>query len=472
MLQPNGRPRRHPSHPRSRLSTVIVSAASLLLLLSVPGAADAASRYIRAGASGNGSGSDWTNALTSFPTSTSGYVRGDTYYVADGTYTQTVDLRVPESGNTTITIKKATAQDHGTNTGWSASYGDGVAEIVGSIQIDTDYWIIDGVTGQGRTGYGIKVRTTACSSASKLVQVNNGADFITVSHVEMQHCGIDIGYNQDCVYAVSSADGGSSNLTVSHSYMHDVSRVMMLLNNVRNSVIEHNFFERRRHTSIHGEAISMNYCGTNANNTFRWNTFKDIHGTGVLVIKDSVQSHMYIHGNLFYQTSDNFETHNAAISNTGGDTNTHMYVYNNTFANFSGSGNSGTGILWYNGSNNYAYNNLWYNCRNINLSGTTHDYNAFQGTNNYGEAHAQTGLTSAIFADYARDDFRLAQHTAAGKADIGSQYALDMNGNVRGSGGCWCRGAFQLGTGGVTPPEPPVDEEPPSPPAGLRIITP
>src|SRR5687768_17254029 len=53
------------------------------LCLFAASAALAADRYVRQGATGSGNGSDWTNAYTSLPAS---LVRGDTYYVADGTY--------------------------------------------------------------------------------------------------------------------------------------------------------------------------------------------------------------------------------------------------------------------------------------------------------------------------------------------------------------------------------------------------
>src|SRR5262245_4189942 len=77
--------------------------------------AAAATRFVRAGASGAANGSDWTNAYPSLPAT---LTRGDTYYVAAGTYSG-YRFSTPASGTTLITIKKATVADHGTNTGWS-----------------------------------------------------------------------------------------------------------------------------------------------------------------------------------------------------------------------------------------------------------------------------------------------------------------------------------------------------------------
>src|SRR5690348_11914306 len=100
--------------------------ALLLILVALP--ALGANHYIRAGATGNGSGTDWTNACSGFSGSCaiSGLVRGDTYYVADGSYgSQTFDTA--NSGSSVITIIKATVANHGTATGWSDTFGDGQA---------------------------------------------------------------------------------------------------------------------------------------------------------------------------------------------------------------------------------------------------------------------------------------------------------------------------------------------------------
>ncbi len=52
-------------------------------LLLMAFSAAAANKYVRAGAGGTGTGADWTNAYTSLPNP---LTRGDTYYIADGSY--------------------------------------------------------------------------------------------------------------------------------------------------------------------------------------------------------------------------------------------------------------------------------------------------------------------------------------------------------------------------------------------------
>ena len=89
-----------------------------LLLVLLVFRVDAASHYIRSAASGAANGNDWTDAWTDLPAT---FTSGDTYYVADGTYGVHV-FGTAVSGTNLITIKKATANNHGTATGWSDSY--------------------------------------------------------------------------------------------------------------------------------------------------------------------------------------------------------------------------------------------------------------------------------------------------------------------------------------------------------------
>src|SRR3989344_8081335 len=119
----------------NELPKVFVSVKSSSQLAQVGGGA---THYVRAGASGNGS--DWANAYCSLPSS---LVRGDTYYIADGTYSG-YSFNTPASGTQYITIKKAIESDHGTNAGWQSGYGDGQALFNSMWQISTGYLIVDG----------------------------------------------------------------------------------------------------------------------------------------------------------------------------------------------------------------------------------------------------------------------------------------------------------------------------------------
>ena len=162
--------------------------------------AQAANHYVRAGASGSANGADWTNAYTTLPST---LTRGDTYYVADGTYPGRT-FNTATSGTSLITIKKATIADHGISTGWTDAYGDGQASFTSQLVFTTGYWLVDGQVGGGpattkagwTTGYGFKATET---SSNPVLFVKGGAGNVSFRHIEVQGHGdgIDGGIGND-----------------------------------------------------------------------------------------------------------------------------------------------------------------------------------------------------------------------------------------------------------------------------------
>lgn len=71
------------------------------------------------GGSGTGSGADWNNAISSANLTTN-MVRGDTYYLATGSYGNQT-FQTADSGTSVITIRAAISSDHCTATGWTSS---------------------------------------------------------------------------------------------------------------------------------------------------------------------------------------------------------------------------------------------------------------------------------------------------------------------------------------------------------------
>ncbi len=408
------------------------------LLACLPWPAVSINYFVRPGAAGSGSGLDWYNAFPSLPAT---LVRGATYYLADGVYGP-YNFDDPVDADKYITILKATVDNHGTDFYWSDDYGDGVAVFAGTLRFMTDRWVFDGQVGELDAGHGFMITTTDCGSPVKLVYVGNGtsgASYVTISHTELRHCGEDTGTtDQDCLYVNNLT--ATSNLTVSYCYLHDVNRVMMLLNGLSNSTIEHNLFARRYTSGSipHGEGISINASGPAANVTLRYNIFRDILGTGFIVIKDSPQGGFRIYGNVFYQTSGRYLTSNGALATTTGYPVSDTFVMNNTFVNLHGDG----GIYWDTGSNNYAYNNLWVNSENVNLTSMVHDYNSFYNSGGkHGELNGSTELPS--FLSYTSNDFQLARSTSAGLT-LPSPFDFDPTGKARGADGRWDRGAYEF----------------------------
>ena len=401
----------------------------------------AENHYILADATGNNDGTDWENARTDFQKPYGGVdisiVRGDTYYIADGSYPGFTagDKYVTGDNSLYITIKKATVDDHGTDMGWDDSYGDGQAEFTASVRFrgyQGPNYIFDGVVGSGTSGYGFKV-STAPDGANKLIHIDKTQN-VVIRHVDLEHRGNNTELGDDCIYAPAD---NNDNLVISYCYLHDVGRHPFVINHTNNIIIEHCYIARNQSTLVeHSAGIS----GTNVSNLIiRYNTWEDIEGTGCIVISDNVgDGRAEIYGNIFFLTSGFEGVGNGTITSWGDETFTNAKVYNNTFYNLKGL----PGIAWYNTSTgNVAYNNLWYNCENFRLKLLEdHDYNALESTQ--GEDHEQI-LQASPFVNEANYDFRLISGTAPGMT-LGSEYNIDMIGKTRGSDGIWDIGAFEF----------------------------
>ncbi len=168
----------------AKAAVVIILAACIFF---IPGSAFAANICVGPSATGNGSGSDWNN-IAVFPFTTGNWngfwVRGNTYYVADGTYTTSegapypcvIRCSEPNSGTQQIIIKKATAADCSAIAGWNtATMGSGTAIFQGTtpaaggllmiFYFTSNYWEIDGAIGTGNNANSYGFRTRALGAA-------------------------------------------------------------------------------------------------------------------------------------------------------------------------------------------------------------------------------------------------------------------------------------------------------------------
>jgi hypothetical protein len=435
----------------------------LLLLVFVFGvfanAAYAANRYVRPGASGNNTGTDWTNAYTSLPST---LVRGDTYYLADGAYAGRT-FSTPASGAAVITIKKATVASHGTDAGWNDSYGDGQASFAGSLAFTSPYWTIDGQTGGGAANkwagsFGIKIT----ERMYPILQMDSrDAHDITIRHVDIVGKGSptvrsDAGTN----FGLTAI--GAANVTLSHYRMTGIGNCPFFLN-ASNFVAEHGWVVSYfGHESAHSEIASIwNIHNVNSlgDTTFRHSLFTDIQSTGGIMWdnQSNRSARLLVYGNVFYKPAGaNWQSANGVIGGwTGGhDEEFHnAKVYNNTFINVDQQSLSTFPRI---ASNNVAYNNIFYNSQSPDFAKfAAHDYNHFI---NAGGTHSEPNGTSAPsgdpFVDIAGLDFRLKAATANGLS-LAAPVNLDPLGKTRGGDGAWDRGAFEFGAG-----PPPVDPPP------------
>jgi hypothetical protein len=294
----------------------------------------AAEHYILDGGTGNGSA--WNNALDDFPST---LVRGDTYYVGDGTYGQQ-EFDDPTDGEKYIYIKKATLEDHGTETGWDTAYGDGVATFFSNVDtkggdiivFKTSYWEFDGVVGGGpsswTSGHGFKV-TTDNPKATLMTTTHNGAGTevasnIHVYHTEFAHVGRDKNPDAEGTYGcivIAKADydrafcatGGCSGggHVYAYNYIHDSPAYMVYNFSSGTLIFEYNYLDKSSHLETKESPVQGGGIVTyNAHNhTYRYNIFKDIKGNaeivfytwhGVLTV-DNID----IYGNVFFDSGKN-----------------------------------------------------------------------------------------------------------------------------------------------------------------------
>ena len=346
----------------------------------------AENHYIRYGATGNGT--DWSNAWNALPAT---LVRGDTYYFADGSY-PSYYFDDDENEAQYITIKKAIESDHGTDTGWDNSLGDGQTIFL-PLVIGTGYYIIDGMTGGGAgswdTGHGFKI--TGDTPGQKLVtfratsgswgeyQVTN----VTLAHMEFEQRGLDTETADDCIYVFppASASYYADDITIQYCYMHDTGRLFIATHETDGWLVEHNYFARNSSSPAQHAEAWADYGSDNM--IVRYNLWEDIEGTAYIALMGQhdgdIMDSWKIYGNIFYYTEANtYErsgVSNGVVGNSNGDLATNLQFYNNTIVNVPG---SNAGIWLTEGSNGYAYNNVWMNSSVIVISEyITHDYNFY-----------------------------------------------------------------------------------------------
>ena len=453
------------------LKKISYYACLLTSVLLAPSWAFAADRYVRQGASGTGSGADWANAYPSLPATLG---RGDTYYIADGSYgSYTFDD--PASGTTLITLRKATVGNHGTSVGWSDSYGDGKATFT-HWNIYTDYYLFDGVqrNSDWRLGalsaYGIGVAGT------RPVRLDNGAgtgaDNLTFRYIDFQGGGRDTGSGDDVIYGLT----GNSNITFQNCALHDSDRTIFLMRgNWRNLRVDSSYLARNTSTpAIHGELLSM----TDSDGVvFSNNVIEDIEGTAVFAgLNNGAASNWKIYGNVVMHTANYVSTRSGRanfgfsafifVANDASNNNTgsNFLVYNNTFYNIKG---LWSGVVIQAGSGgNVIQNNIWYSSvRTGNQVNATVSHNWYYNTVQDGDSSSTKVVCTSncsIFVDAAGKNLGLAMPVPAGIA-LSSPYNIDPSGQTRGADGTWDRGAFEYRSGGTAPTAP-------APPLNVQVV--
>ena len=390
----------------------------------------AANIYVRDGCSGTGNDArdgDWNtaNCTDQLSTAESVAVRGDTIYVADGSYNNTT-FNVAATGSTYITICKATGSTvhsgicstaHGTDTGWVSTYGDGVATISTSITFSTGYWRFSGQTRNEEdwfdfTAYGFEVDSTD----------NNAQVYLYSNNVEVYYVYADA---QDTLPGSTVAQYGfrgnnSSSYTgvVISRCAIDGGNNHFFIRGTNDAIIEYCAASgARSNEGNHGENVNLfHYWGPATGATVRYNHFKDnflgSHSSewGTATIAIASGDNYQIYGNIF-ENNCNADTTVGFGDHTNPYNTNNTLVYNNTFIQMSDQNDcepfndSRFGVrLPNNSTNSYAINNLFYG-DTPSFGNVTASYSACEsscsGSNN------QTGITDSVFTNYAGGVFTL-----------------------------------------------------------------
>jgi len=430
--------------------------AFLAFVLLQAGRVEAASHYVRSSAAGSSTGEDWTNACTDFTgaCAVGSLVRGDTYYVATGVYAGGRTFTVPAVGAAAIVIQGATAADHGTSTGWQASFGVDVsqAHFGNGLVFNSSYWVFDGAVGSGATAmaYGFTLDKPSCANNYTAIDIGATVNItitnVTIAHVAFLACSQDIG--KQAIYQYTQTNSWNSS-SVSHCLFDGWDNAVTFEGQgVTNTdhTFEYNYLQHASSSSAHhGEQIDVD--GQSVTNlTVRYNIFADCLGTACVAANNSP-----ILGGAFYgNIVGNANTGNG-IFGTGSPTYMkNVVVYNNTFHNsqtqwwFSACSDS-TSVACTNATGNIAMNNLIWQMPGSYGGGVgTIDYNAYFQTTDQLKPEAHGQVSSATpFLNPLKGDFHLLAPTNNGLA-LPAPYDRDMFGAVRGADGVWDRGAIEF----------------------------
>jgi hypothetical protein len=390
-------------------------------------------------AQGTGSGTSWTNAMAYSSLAGSHWVRGDTYYLADGNYGTSLSITTSASGTTAITIKKAQAYDYGRasdgcpndiSAGWNASTM-GAAQAIwqntssgGSPVVNLGsggYYIFNG-NGQilpmevGCGGVqanpgasmaspapvpsncGIRIDDSTCTSTGTDTCTPTGVMYgggpgIQWLGVEWKGQGLNPSGNNDSEAYFWFASGGNLNgVIISHCYIHQMSTTAFTVvsGGWNGGSFDHNYAWGEFDGSVnHGESVQLQGPnGQSSPDNISNNIFRDQQTNGDVVATDlSGNSQTYnFYNNVDFCSAGGTSTscrHNDGIIGCFGTSKcTNVNVYDNTFSvpsdcGFNISGGAGT-ISW--------KDNLLYACGAMttnNGSGGTNtiDYNSYLNSN-------------------------------------------------------------------------------------------
>ena len=439
-----------------------------VLFSSFPGMAN--NFYVRQGASGSNSGSDWTNAWSDVTRINWNSVNpGDSIWIAGGTYGQ---LTIGKSGTTNNAIYIARVRS--TNAvpasapGWNSSYDSQV--IINLVScLGYNYWTLDGQIPYG----GILVTNVSPTSGYCVDLSNGGANTVPSSYVTLLNLNISGAVIDNSSFS-SAPETRCINwnfgtpghgFVMSCCYLAYAPTLMSFIGAWDTATITHNRFTQNNNggNSANHKNVIQSTGGTNV--TLAYNQIYNWANEGLMFDPigpgDNPNDGWNIYGNLIYWDWEGV----ARFPESQNRAQFRIRIFNNTFVDLglatirtANNGSWGTGCA--------ASNNIVLRCGSttgapagIGFGLGTDDYNLSDAS--LSGAHSISGATTNVFVNYAARNYHIVTNIGslfprnAGVA-LGAPYNIDFDGNVRGADGAWDIGAYEAGGSpgivDVTPP--------------------
>jgi hypothetical protein len=329
------------------LAVLVIFATAFAALL-----AGAASKYAKPG--GTGDGSSWSSAGGTSIVNSLG--AGDTLWLAGGNYGNGFAITVSGNATAPVTIKKATATDHGIDNDWSASMGTQAVFTSGwgvsgrYVTIDGNEWKPPGLP----TKFGIRI---GHASGAKGIDAGGSAGNLTVRNVDVNGPGINSSKKE--------ADGihFPPYSTISGCAVHDTDALLFTWKGNTGSMIEYCFLYNASSNIVysgnpqdpHPDVIysgGMLYQGT-----VRYCVVANVTSEGIFFDQEQPGENFLVYGCIMFQ--GDCQTGNTPIQLQNGASFGKVFLYHNTFVDFNKSNNLGPGTSTASGS--AVVNNLFVN---------------------------------------------------------------------------------------------------------------
>ena len=320
---------------------------ALLILFLLVEFSDAANKYVKPG--GTGDGSSWSSAGS--PGVINSSAAGDVIYLGGGSYGNGIAVQA-----SSVTIKRATAANHGSDTGWSASldkqatFDSGWLVSGSNVTIDGNCWKPPGLP----TVFGFRIKH---ASAAKGIDAGGSPGGLKCIDLDIPGPGINS--------SKAEADGihFPSNSTISGCAVYDTDALLFSWKGNTGSTIEYCYLYNASSNIVisgnpqdpHPDVVYSG--GMFTNGTMRWCVVANVTSEGVFFDQELPGDNMVFYGNIMFQ--GDCQTGNTPIQFQNGAKFGKVLCYNNTFVDFNKSNIIGPGTTL--GAGSKVSNNLFIN---------------------------------------------------------------------------------------------------------------